>query len=173
MSTRHMFTTTVISAFPAMGKTYLASKFPGIVVDLESSDFHWLKNEAGTEFVLDENGKKIANPEWPKNYIEMIKTLDSYKAYRAVFVSSHELVRNEMAKAGIKYTNLAPESTDAMRQKICSRCIERHSPARFVQDLNDNFHTYVKSMIDDTNAVNVITLNEKSLMSWGIFLMMN
>ena len=74
MAGRYMITTKVISGFPAIGKSFLASKFRTMVRDLESSDYHWMKN-SNDEFILNDAGQKIPNPDWPKNYIEAIKAL--------------------------------------------------------------------------------------------------
>ena len=68
----------VISAFPGMGKSHFAkevertrehlNKMGGDVdvIDLESSDFHWIQNA---------EGRKSLNPEWPENYFQAIKDI--------------------------------------------------------------------------------------------------
>ena len=149
---------TVISAMPAMGKSYFAAKFPIAFRDLESSEYHWTK---------DEDGNKIEHPDWPKNYIDAIKNLSKSGMYKAIFVSSHELIRQEMAKAKIRYANLCPVNNDDMRHIILARCIERKSPAKFITDLNDNWSDYINSMINDKGAAVVVQVDKNSLTEWA------
>lgn len=66
----------IISAFPGMGKSHFAKEVERTreylnkvggdvdVIDLESSDFHWIQ---------DAEGHKSLNPEWPENYFKVIK----------------------------------------------------------------------------------------------------
>lgn len=66
----------IISAFPGMGKSHFAKEVERTrdhlnemgcdvdVIDLESSDFHWIQ---------DAERHKSLNPEWPENYFQAIK----------------------------------------------------------------------------------------------------
>lgn len=154
--------TVVISGFPAIGKSYLAEHFPGSARDMESSNWHWF---------VDKHGKEL-NPAWPGNYIEQIAALDKSGMYRAVCVSSHQLVREEMAKAGIKYTNIVPGDNEVMKAIILQRCKDRHSPEAFIKDLEEHYSEYVQSMINDKNATAVMVLDQTTLMQWdGLALM--
>ena len=149
---------TVISAMPAIGKSFYALNHPTIFRDLESSEYHW---------IIDENGNKQEHPNWPQNYIEAIKNLEKSGMYLAIFVSSHELIREEMAKAGIRYANLCVEKTDEMRQELLTRCVNRKSPAKFINNYNENFYNYIDSMVNDKNAATVVQLNTQGLTQWG------
>lgn len=148
---------TVISVMPAMGKTFFAAKFPVFFRDLESSDYHW------TEV----NGEKVVNPDWPKNYIDAIKNLEKSGMYKAVFVSSHELVREEMKKAGIRYANLCPVNTNSMRQEILARCVSRKNTAEFINNYNKHWEDYINSMLNDDGAVAVVQIDELNLKNWA------
>ena len=44
MATRHFIPTTIISGFPAIGKSFIASRFPKAVRDLDSSEYQWLRS---------------------------------------------------------------------------------------------------------------------------------
>ena len=82
MSTRHYIPTVIVSGFPAIGKSFISKKFPTLMRDLESSDYHWTRNESN---------EKIVNSQWPNNYIEAIKALSKSGMYKLVCVSSHEI----------------------------------------------------------------------------------
>lgn len=156
--------TTIISGFPAIGKSYLAKHFPGSARDLESSDYHWI--------VDPDTGEKKANPDWPANYIEAIAALDKSGMWRAVCVSSHQLIRSEMAKAGIRYTNIVPASTDEMKAIIIQRCKDRGSPEAFIKDLEEHYVDYVNSMVGDSNAASVLVLGPSNLTQWDALALM-
>ena len=154
--------TTIVSGFPAIGKSYLAKHFPTAARDMESSEWHWVY----------EDGVKKANPDWPKNYIEQISALDKSGMYRVVCVSSHQLIRDEMAKAGIKYTNIVPADTDEMKNLIIQRCKDRGSPDTFIADLNAHYSEYVQSMINDPNAKHVMVLTKETIKQWDALALM-
>ena len=58
-----MKNTIIVSAFPCCGKTYyFENKKDLVVLDSDSSNFSWIKDENG-------NNTKERNPEFPNNYI--------------------------------------------------------------------------------------------------------
>lgn len=166
MTSRHFIPTTVVSGFPAIGKSFIAQQFPVMVRDLESSDYHWLKDTLTKSWLLDENGNKVPNLFWPTNYINDIKALERSGMYRNVMVSSHEMIRAEMAKAGIKYTNLFPENTPEMKKIIMERCRLRNSPPEFIENLDKNWDSYIESLANDKGAVAKIHLTPDSINMW-------
>lgn len=171
MSTRHFIPTVVVSGFPAIGKSYIALKFPRLVRDLESSDYHWKKNLDGTR-MADETGIKTANELWPTNYIRDIKVLAHSTMYRNVMVSSHVLIRTEMTKAGIRYTNLFPENTPEMKRLILDRCVKRKSPPEFIQNMDEHWDEYIESLANDPGATVKIQLTPDSITKWQELMLM-
>ncbi len=172
MATRHLVPTVIVSGFPAIGKSFLAKKFPVMVRDLESSDYHWRKTPGTNDWELDENGNKIPNELWPANYIRDIKALEKSGMYRVVLVSSHELIRSEMAKAKIKYSNIFPENTPEMKKLILDRCRLRKSPSEFIDNMDKNWDKYIDSLINDKGATKNIQLNPQSLEMWSGWILM-
>lgn len=167
MSTRRVFQSAmVISAMPAMGKSYIASKFPDRIRDLESSEYHWQMTPDGKNFLTDEDGDKILNPEWPLNYIEAIRNLVESKFYDAILVSAHENIRHLMSEHGIKYANVYPEDKKKMRKALIERCIDRGSSADFIDNYEENFSKYVDSMKNDKGSVVNIEIPFKELTEW-------
>lgn len=170
MATRHFIPTIVVSGFPGIGKSFIATKVPYMVRDLESSDYHW-KGTRGV-FDKDENGNKIPMENWPHNYIRDIKELDKAKVYRNVMVSSHEMIREEMSKAGIKYTNVFPENTPEMKQYMLQRYKDRQNPQSFIADIDKNWEKYIASMENDKGSVMNIKLNKDSINMWSTWMLM-
>ena len=77
--------TKIISAFPGTGKSVYHQKHKETTLDSDSSNFSW---------IIDENGNKVRNTEFPKNYIEHIK--ENIGKYEFIFVSSHKDVREAL-----------------------------------------------------------------------------
>lgn len=172
MASRHFIPTTIVAGFPAIGKSTIAKRFPMAVLDLESSDYHWLKGEKTGEWMLDENGNKIVNPLWPDNYIMAISALEKSGMYKNVMVSSHELVRQKMAEAGIKYTNLFPANIPKMKQIILDRCKSRNSPPEFIENLDTNWEKYIDSLKNDEHAIAKLQLTPQSITKWPELMLM-
>ena len=167
---RTLQSATIVSVMPAMGKSFIAKKFPTRVRDLESSEYHWKMDPKTKEFILDENGNKIANENWPMNYIEAIKNLEKSGMYEAVLVSSHEDIRKLMAENGIKYANIYPLDEADIKAELLTRCVQRHSTGKFIDDYNMNFSKYVRSMKYDKGSVVNLGVDLKSLELWETWL---
>ena len=98
--------TTIISGFPGVGKTefFKDQKYHGrVCLDSDSSEFSWVKDENG-------NNTKERNPEFPKNYIEHIKS--NIGKVDVIFVSSHKVVREALEKEGLNYYLVYPKRED-------------------------------------------------------------
>lgn len=148
----HIINTTIVSGFPAIGKSFTAKLYPSAVRDLESSVFHWN---------LHTNGTKELNPDWPLNYIETIKALEKSGMYQIVFVSSHEEIRKLMAEYDIKYTNIFPQDNDADKKFILSRMVARKSPDDLIWNIQENYSKYIDSMKNDPGATHYLQINKQ------------
>lgn len=165
MASRLYIPTKVVSGFPAIGKSFIAKKFPTMVRDLESSDYHWNKE-------LEEGNVKVVKDDWPNNYISDIKALDKSGMYKNIMVSSHELIRRKMAEAGIKYTNVFPENTPAMKKLILERCRIRHNTDEFIENLDKNWDSYIDSLLNDKGATCKVQINRESIEMWQTWMLM-
>ncbi len=142
METNAPKNTTVISAFPGTGKSYIYKhqKELGITcIDSDSSYFHWTVNTPRT---------KIKNPNFPTNYIDHIK--ENLGKYDIIFISSHEDVRREVAKAGIEYTVVYP--TESLKNEYIGRYYNRGNSDDFIKTLDHFFDEWIKSCRNDKNA---------------------
>lgn len=142
--------TTIIAGFPGVGKTYAAKHihdYPEFekmhVVDLESSEYGW---------IYDENGQKIRNPEWPKNYVDAIieqYVLSSNLHHqvrgkkRYILISTHQEVLESLAKIdGIDLIIFKPKTKKVAMQ----RYVERGSSKEFIKSIDENWDKYMKSL---------------------------
>ena len=139
MSTRKVH---IISGFPGTGKSTAAKLLPGIVIDLESSDFHWTDPKAE---------EKVQHPEWPANYITAIRALafetDGLKNYRDllyVLISGHAQVLNRLDELGIDYAISYP-ALDA-KEEYLQRYIDRGNTPEFIEKLSANYEKYIADL---------------------------
>lgn len=116
--------TTIISGFPGIGKTsarHVASGLHVVILDMESTPYAWVYDY----FDLDEPRKR--NPNFPKNYVDALELFVKKGDYTYILISSHEEVRSELRKRGIKYLIVAPKNTAEMKNEYCKRYLRRGS----------------------------------------------
>ena len=152
---------TIISGFPGIGKTVAAKKFPTFIRDLESSDYHWTTQKAE-----DGSSITITHPEWPYNYLKQIRALDTSKYYKVVCVCSSAYVRSAMRAAGIKYVNIYPEDSPEMFDLMIKRYESRNDTEKFILDMKEHWHAYIKSMEDDEGAIRKLKLGPDNINEW-------
>lgn len=140
--------TTIISAFPACGKSkyfddwkkgYTYTK--GLVLDSDSSEFSWVKDENG-------NNTKVRNPEFPMNYIQHIK--DNIDKAEIIFVSSHKVVRDALKDNNIKYVLVYPENTEKAKEEYLRRYKNRGNDEGFIQFITNNWDNFIDEMEEET-----------------------
>jgi hypothetical protein len=136
------FTTKVISAFPACGKSYSYKNrqhlFKGIL-DSDSSEFSWIKDSEG-------NNTKERNPDFPNNYIQHIK--DNIGKVEIIFISSHDVVRKALKDNNIKYTLVYPDKS--LKEEWLDRCKDRGNALSFIKFLDNNFNIFIDEMDNET-----------------------
>lgn len=136
MSTRKVH---IISGFPGTGKSTAAKLLPGIVFDLESSDFHWIDPKAEV---------KVQHPKWPANYISAIRALafetDGLKNYRDllyVVISAHKEILDRLDELGIDYAVSYPDIT--AKEEYIQRYIDRGNTPEFIAKLDANYEKFI------------------------------
>lgn len=152
--------TIIISAFPCTGKSSFTknNKSDFIkVLDSDSSEYSWM---------IDDDGNKVRNPEFPKNYIKHIK--ECMQEYNVIFVSSHDVVRKALRRHRIKYTLMYPDAKSDMFKEYVKRAIERGSSETFVYNLCKYWDEWIKSCDEDksdkiksTNIDDVLNVDMK------------
>lgn len=130
----------IIAGFPGVGKSTAAKEKDWMFLDMESSDYHW---------IIDEDGNKVCNPAWPKNYVNAILAAanDATKPQIYILTSTHNEVLAEFDRLGLYYTAVLPRSKDIYIQ----RYRERGNTEEFIQKLESNFEEFIKS-VESTNV---------------------
>lgn len=134
--------TTIISGFPGVGKTefFKDQKYHGrVCLDSDSSNFSWVKDENG-------NNTKERNPEFPKNYIEHIKS--NIGKVDVIFVSSHKIVREALEKEGLNYYLVYPKRED--KAEYIKRYRRRGNDENFIQFISANWDGFITDMENET-----------------------
>lgn len=131
----------IISAFPGLGKSYL----------------HRLID---SDYVLDSDSSTFDKSGFPNNYMEHIESVAPRT--NLMFVSSHDVVRAELAARKIPYFLCYPaafssddERGAVLKAAYMKRYVERGSPQPFLDLMDKNFEQFSQSCAHDNFAVKV------------------
>ncbi len=132
----------IIAGFPGVGKstcTKLLEKEKSCI-DFESTNYKWIK---------DNDGHSHINPLWPANYVKAIKMLkyetyglQEYKNLKYIFISTHKEALSMLKKEGETFIIVAPLNKDT----AIKRYIARGSSDEFIENIDNNFDTYMKDL---------------------------
>lgn len=125
--------TKIISAFPGTGKSMYHQKHRETTLDSDSSNFSW---------TIDENGNKVRNPEFPKNYIKHIK--ENIGKYEFIFVSSHKDVREALLDECVFFYLVYPNS--ARKDEFIERYKNRGNDEQFIKLVSDNWDSWMEEV---------------------------
>lgn len=122
--------TRIISAFPGVGKTHYYLQHLGSSLDSDSSMFSWRE---------DTDGNTIRNPDFPRNYIEHIKS--NIGKFEYIFVSSHKEVRDALLENCLFFYLIYPGMN--RREEFLKRYVDRGSPEPFVKLIDKNWGKWI------------------------------
>ena len=126
----------VIAGFPGVGKSTAAKLHPDIFIDLESSDYHWIK---------DKNGNNVCDPDWPMNYVaKIIVLMNVESSHKYILISTHNEVLTELNKRYIPFEAVLPKT----KSKYIERYKKRKNTEAFIAKLTDNFDAFVASVFN-------------------------
>lgn len=128
--------TVVIAGFPSIGKTTFASQRDD-VKDLESSLYS--KKPDGSK-----------NPDFPGNYVNMIKWHLVNNNWKYLLVSSHEDVRKALKDDGINFFTLYPEKS--RKEEFLKNFKERGNTDEFISLMEENWDTWIDEMAKETKS---------------------
>lgn len=141
--------TKIISAFPGTGKTVYHSKHRETTLDSDSSNFSW---------IIYENGNKVRNPAFPKNYIDHIK--ENIGKYEFIFVSSHKEVREALLENCIFFYLVYPDRT--RKDEFIKRYKNRGNDEKFVELVSnkwDDWMNEIRFLPDGCKHINMVLDN--------------
>lgn len=125
--------TKIISAFPGTGKTTYHNKYKNTTIDSDSSNFNW---------IVDENGNKTKNPEFPQNYLTHIR--ECIGKYEIIFVSSHKEVRDALLNECIFFYLIYPSQDK--KEIYLKRYKDRGNNKVFIETINTNWNMWITEM---------------------------
>lgn len=119
--------TKIILAFPCMGKTYFAKKYPEIAIDLESSDYFF--DRTGYEHLSSEEFKGISNrkpkPTGLQDYLMAIDNAMKSGKYKYIFTSQSPDVVKGIIDLGYEVHFVKPVPTDDSEKEFINRAENR------------------------------------------------
>ena len=152
--------TTIIAAFPGVGKTCFYSNNKDTVLDSDSSNFSWVKDEKG-------NNTDVRNPNFINDYMTYIK--ENIGKYDYILTSSHAAVREALYLNLLDYVLVIPPLNQ--REEYCNRYKERNSPESFIKLLRDNWDSWLADCMNSTQSrIIVCSTNLEDLINnYGAF----
>lgn len=135
----------IISGFPGTGKSVLFNGNQNSVSDSDSSGYSWIINE---------QGEKVRNPEFPNNYIEHIKSLIGNK--RVICVSTHDSVRKALKDNGIDYILVYPDRN--CKSIYIDNYKNRGNDQKFIDMMNKNWDKFIDELEEEDGCNMKISL---------------
>lgn len=148
--------TLVISGFPGVGKSYLFKNSEWDVLDSDSSNFSWVKDNEG-------NNTKERNPEFPNNYIKHIK--ENIGKVDVIMVSSHQDVRRALEVKKVNYILVYPHNykDDTFKEWYIKRYYERGDDEKFIQFIRENWDDFIDSMRKEIYPIKIELCHDETL----------
>ncbi|MCI8384453.1 MAG: hypothetical protein HFJ33_06320 [Clostridia bacterium] len=125
----------IISAFSALGKTYLGNKNPN-VVDFEASFYKWIYDDKELEKDVEKRKgvlDRIQNPEYPNNYLEELEK--KQKEYSIVLITPERKIRQILQEKNIEYLLAYPKEPSF----VVERALKRGNNSYFAKGLEKTF----------------------------------
>ena len=121
--------TLVISAFPGCGKSHM-----------------YRNNE--DKIILDSDSSKFDKSDFPRNYIEHIKS--NIGKVDIIMVSSHKEVRDALVENGIDFTLVYPEPS--IKEEYIQRYIDRGNDDNFIKLLQSKWDEWMDELEHQSNC---------------------
>lgn len=128
----------IVSAFPALGKTYVTDTFIERGYNVQDSDSSGFSKHA----------------DFPKNYLEYIQNSDA----NLIFVSTHESVVNGIIndpKLNENYHIVIPHFH--MKDEIIDRMIRRGSPEALCEIVMNNYNDWIFELVELNRNLHVLS----------------
>lgn len=126
-----MVGTKIFAVFGCLGKTMFANRYPDLALDIESSPYEYYY-DGDLRDIEKFKGKveRIRNPDFPQNYVEMIKK--NIGEYPLIFIVQSKEVMRILDAEGIHYSVVYPDKSkieqllnDAKNRGNITRYVER------------------------------------------------
>lgn len=128
----------IVSAFPALGKTYATETFMGRGCNVQDSDSSGFSK----------------HEDFPKNYLDYIRNSDA----NLIFVSTHESVVSGIIndqELNKNYHIVIPDYS--MKDEIIDRMIRRGSPEALCEIVMNNYDNWIYELVELNRNLHVLT----------------
>lgn len=132
--------TKIYSCFSGAGKTYAQSKYPGKILDLESSYYRYKGLNKKTVETLKGSPNRTLNENFAEDYVNAI--IDNIGKIEVLFISQHDEILARLDELGIKYTIVFYE--DDMAQECINRCKNRGNSSDFIFGISSKWNYFCK-----------------------------
>ncbi len=146
--------TQVISGFPGVGKSYFVEKNPSCL-DSDSSVYSWS---------VDDDGERIRNPNFPKNYISHIE--GNMGKVPIIFVSTHKEIRDALVENDIPFTLVYPRRD--LKEEYLNRYRARKSPEGLINVVAEKWDAWINEM-EETHC-DACVLSSGEFLDMGVVL---
>lgn len=156
----------IIAGFPGVGKTTAAKTLNGIVLDLDSSKFHWTTDTDNKTSSEEKSKNKVqCDPEWPGNYVNLIKMIynetegiSDYKDLIYICISTHSEVLERLRQDKIPFVIVRPETKEIM----IDRYKNRGNSEAFIEKIDKNWSEWMDNL--GKYGMPIITLLEDNFL---------
>lgn len=149
----------VISVFTGLGKTTVGNKYAN-VYDLQSSPYRCdYSNVSKDDYEkMKCSSLRLANPEWPNNYLQAI--LKALNEYDIVLVPSSLDVRELLLKNNIDFILVLPNKDIEIREKVLQRYKLRGNSNELIKDAMNNFDNWSRNQEDYNYPIIILDNNQ-------------
>jgi len=143
----------IIAAYAGTGKTYFASLYPELTIDLVSMPY---KYEIDKNTIYNEtskaNPKNIFNDDWPFNYISAIK--ENLKSNKLLLIPSDLLILELLKEEKLSYCLCYPQRND--KEVYRERYIKRGNSAEFTDIFIGGWDRFMNSFKKDSYGQHIV-----------------
>lgn len=144
--------TRIIAGYPEIGKTYMTKVFSD-VVDLESSDYHWIYDNSVDFF--DYESKKGStnrklNPNWPGNYITAICEAYEKNEFSYILIAGKLEVVELLSNCHIPFTIVVPNKE--LKEEYKERYLKRNNTSQFISFVLSRWDNYMEQISHYSNV---------------------
>lgn len=144
--------TQIIAGYPGIGKTYMA-KTRSDIIDLESSDYHWIYDNA-TDFLNYEKRKgstnRKLNPNWPSNYIAAICEAYEKNEFSYILIAGKLEVVELLSNCHIPFTIVVPHKD--LMEEYKERYLKRNNTSQFISLVLSSWDNYMEQISHYSNV---------------------
>lgn len=144
--------TQIIAGYPGIGKTYMIKAFSS-VIDLESSDYHWIYDNSVDFFDYERrkgNANRKLNPNWPSNYITAICEAYEKNEFSYILIAGKLEVVELLSNCHVLFTIVVPNK--GLKEEYKERYLKRNNTNQFISFVLPRWDNYMEQISHYSNV---------------------